>query len=214
MFIKDLNAMAQEVKSIAITEANLRARCNALDKEYHRKWYLFTRSISEYLHFTLYKCIRDCGFGCVTDKYTSHDSYGDPKNPSLTIYLTKPTDNWNDWENKSSISWRDRDNGGYYINARHAIYIAHHDEHDNITYKAVIIAYAHYDAETGDIKFICGSNDVHFDDDAYYKPIFLNSVYKRCNPKDMYLVSFKKQPLVDESEFVNDVKKIISEKVV
>ena len=210
MFIKDLNAMAQEIESLEINKAKLVAQCDALHNEIFRKRYAFSRSISEYLNYTLYKCIRDYGFTYSTDKHSNIAVYyKDPKNSSSGIWLTNPVDNWDDWENHASAYCRYRDDGSYYRQARHVVYIVQYDDQNNMAYKALIITYAQYDGKTGDAKFVCGSNNI--DAKGY---ILKPKITKRCDPKDMYLVSFEKPPFVNESEFVNDVKKIISEKAV
>ena len=210
MFIKDLNAMAQEIESLEINAANLTAQRNALSDEIFHKRCILNRSISEYLHSTLYKCIRDCGFINATGEYNDYDLYEDPKKSSPTIWLTKPTADWNDWDNNSSTYRRIRndDDDDYYINARHVVYIVYHNDQNKIAYKAVIMTFAQYNGKTDNITFACGSTGA--DVNNY---LFNPKITKRCDTKDMYLVSFA-SPLIGESEFVNEVKKIISEKVV
>jgi hypothetical protein len=205
MFIKDLNAMAQEINSLEINEAKLRKQYDAMHDEIRERRRGFYMAISEYLHHTLYKCIRDSGFIHATDEYRDCTVYEDPKNPSLVIWITKPSDGWNDWHHNSSTYRRSRDDGDY-INARHIVYIVQ----DDITFKAIIMTYAQYNEKTGDLKFICGSTDVDV------KDYLFNSVLtKRCDPKDLYLVKLDgSRPFINESEFIDEVKKIISEKVV
>ena len=208
MFIKDLNAMAQEIESLEINWDNLTAQRDTLNNEIIHKMRIFNKSISEYLHYTLYKCIRDCGFINATGKYNDYDVYEDPKKSSPTIWLTKPTADWNDWDNNSSTYRRVRNNDDddYYIDARHVIYIVYRNDQNKIAYKAVIMAFAQYDGKTDNITFACGSTSA---DMKNY--IFNPKITKRCDTKDMYLVSFA-SPFIGESEFVNEVKKIISEK--
>ena len=205
MFIKDLNAMAQEINSLEINETKLRKQYDALHHEIRARRRGFYMSISEYLHHTLYKCINDLGFIHATDEYRDCTVYEDPKNPSLVIWITKPSNGWNDWHNNSSTYLRSRDTGDY-INARHIVYIVQ----DNTTFKAIIMSYAQYDKKTGDIKFICGSTGADVKD-----YLFKSALTERCDPKDLYLATPDgSQPFIGESEFVNEVKKIISEKVV
>jgi hypothetical protein len=214
MFIKDLNAIAQELNSLEINWANLTAQYNALDEEIRAKRHSFCMSISEYLHNTLYKCISDFGFIHATDEFHDCTVYENPKKSSPTIWITKPTDDWNSFHHNSSTYPRRRDNRDY-IYARHVVYIVHDD---GMTFNAIIMVYAQCDKKTGDIKFICGSTDANVRDYLFksvLQSVFNSTLIERCDPKDLYLVKLdENRPFIGESEFIDEVKKIISEKAV
>jgi hypothetical protein len=205
MFIKDLNATAQELNSLEIDWAKLTAQYNALDEEIRAKRHSFCMLISEYLHYTLYKCIEDFGF-IATDEFHDCTVYENPKESSPVIWITKPTDDWNDFHHNSSTYPRRRDNRDY-IYARHVVYIVHNDD---MAFDAIIMTYAQCDKKTGNIKFICGSTDAVVND-----YLFNPALTERCDPKALYLVKRDgSQPFIGESEFIDAIKKIISEKVV